>query len=95
MVQVVEQDLAGSSAISGATTASYEVTSDDVGSYIRVVALAYAETATPTEQKSVYLVSDHRVLGVVPAGNDAPEFDPTTVDREVNEGDSGMNVGPG
>ena len=79
-------------AISGATTASYEVTSDDVGSYIRVVAYYYEER--DPIQKSAYLVSDHRVLGVVPAGNDAPEFDPTTVDREVDEGDSGMNVGP-
>ena len=41
----------------------------------------------------MYLVSDHRVLGNFPAGNDAPEFDPTAVDREINEGDAGMAVG--
>ena len=70
----------------------YTVVSDDVDSYIRVVAW-YAETATPTKQKSVYLVSDQEVLGNVPAGNDAPEFDPDTVAREVNEGDSGKEVG--
>ena len=70
----------------------YTVVPDDVGSYIRVV-VWYAETATPTKQKSEYLVSDHQVLGTAPAGNEAPEFDPTTVAREVNEGDSGMAVG--
>ena len=78
-------------AISDATTNMYAVLSDDVGSYIRVVAYYYEEK--DPIQKSAYLVSDHRVLGNFPAGNDAPEFDPTAVDREINEGDAGMAVG--
>ncbi len=69
---------------------TYAVTGDDVGSYIRVVA-NYLE-GTPPVQRSPYRVSDYPVLAV-DANAMAPEFDPTAVDREVDEGDKGMEVG--
>ena len=77
--------------IDGATDNMYTVQTDDVGMYLR--ATAYYYEGTEPIQKSAYLVSDYQVLAAPEAGNTAPEFDPASVTREVNEGDEGMAVG--
>ena len=78
--------------IDGATGNEYTVKTDDVGKFLRVTAY-YTEATDQAEQKSAYLVSDYQVLAAPGADNPAPEFDPASVTREVNEGDEGMAVG--
>ena len=75
-----------------AATANYTVTADDDGKYLRAEA-TYSVTDSETEEKAS-LTSEYRVLAaVVEADTPAPTFDPTTVSREVKEGDEGMAVG--
>ena len=76
-------------AIDGATSASYTVTTEDVGMYIRVEASYNVGTG---REESASLTSDYEVLRSR-TNNDEPEFSPATVTREVSEGDKGMDVG--
>ena len=71
------------------TAATYTVTTEDIGKYIRVVA-SYNIGTGPTVDAS--LTSDYPVLASRTT-NDAPEFSSTAVTREVSEGDKGMAVG--
>ena len=76
-------------AIEDATEASYTVTTDDIGMYIRVDAFYNVDTG---REESASLTSDYPVLGSR-TSNDAPEFSPASVTREVSEGMKGMTVG--
>ena len=76
-------------AIGGQTAADYTVTTEDVGKRLRVV-VAY--TVGTGREESASLTSDYPVLEAR-TNNDAPEFSPATVTREVSEGDKGMTVG--
>ena len=80
-------------AIDGATSATYtvqdEVDDSDVGMYLRVEA-SYTVVAGSAE--SAFRVSDYPVQ-MFREDNSAPEFDPTSVTREVYEGEMGMDVG--
>ena len=76
-------------AIEDATSATYPVTTEDIGMYLRVE--AYYNVGTGREE-SASLTSDYPVLGSR-SNNVAPEFDPATVTREVSEGKKGMTVG--
>ena len=75
--------------IANQTGATYEVMPDDVAMYIGVQ-VAYNEGI---DERRLSLVSDYPVLAAPVTGNEAPEFDPFAVNREVNEGEKGMNVG--
>ena len=66
-----------------------EADDNDVGMYLRVEA-SYTVVAGSAE--SAHLVSDYPVQ-MYREDNSAPEFDPTSVTREVSEGMSGMDVG--
>ena len=80
--------------IDGETSNTYtvqdEANNNDVRSYIRVVA-RYNVVAGTGETAS--RVSDYPVQVRLGQNNSAPEFDPDEVDREVYEGEKGMNVG--
>ena len=76
-------------AIDDETEDTYTVTTEDVGMYLRVEAFYNVGTG---REESASLTSDYPVLGSRTI-NDAPEFDPATVTREVSEGDKGMTVG--
>ena len=78
-----------SSKIDGETTNAYTTTTDDIGKTIRVVA-SYNIGTGPTVDAS--RTSDYPVLASR-SDNEAPEFDPASVKREVSEGKKGMNVG--
>ena len=79
----------GSSLISGETDASYTVTTEDVSKRLRVT-VAY--TVGTGREESASLTSDYPVLPSR-SSNDAPEFSPATVTRNVSEGKKGMTVG--
>ncbi len=79
----------GGTPISGENTATYDVESTDVGSRIRVTAFYTVGTG---REESASLTSDYPVLDTR-TSNDAPEFSPATVTREVAEGDKGAKVG--
>ena len=72
-------------AIEDATAADYTVSNDDVGMYIH--AQAFYNVGTGREETAT-LASDYPVLAEQ-ASNDAPEFDPDEVEREVYEGEKG------
>ena len=72
-----------------ANAASYTVTTNDIGMYLR--AEAFYNVGTGREEPAS-LTSDYPVLAER-SNNKAPEFSPTAVTREVNEGKKGMNVG--
>ena len=76
-------------AIDGATSASYRVMTEDIGMYIRVMAFYNVGTG---REESASRTSDYPVLGSR-TSNDAPEFDPAMITREVSEGKKGMTVG--
>ena len=76
-------------AIDGATDASYPVTTEDVGMHLRVEAFYNVGDG---REESASLTSDYPVLGSR-SSNEAPEFSPTMVTREVSEGKKGMTVG--
>ncbi len=76
--------------IDGETSATYNVSLDDVGMYLRVVA-QYVVTGN-VDQEPASLTSDYAVLAARLGGNEL-EFDPAAVSREVAEGDKGRNVG--
>ena len=78
------------SSTSIAETNSYTVTSADVGSRLRVVVTYRVEGNI--NQESASLTSDYSVLAVRPGDNEL-EFVPTSVSREVSEGDKDMDVG--
>ena len=77
-------------AIDDQSADTYIVTTDDVGMYLRVE--AFYNVGTAGREESASLTSDYPVLGSR-SSNDAPEFSPATVTREVSEGDKGMAVG--
>ena len=76
-------------AIDGATSSTYAVTTEDIGMYLRVEAFYNVGTG---REESASLTSDYAVLGSR-SSNEAPEFDPAAVTREVSEGKKGMTVG--
>ena len=76
-------------AIEDQTSAVYTVTTDDIGMYLRVDAFYNVGTG---REESASLTSDYPVLASR-TSNDAPEFSPASVTREVSEGDKGMKVG--
>ena len=75
-------------------TATYNVSdeaySNDVGMYLRVVA---TYTDRRGRSKTAEFVSPHRVQPAKVQANSLPEFAPTSIDREVQEGGAGRNVG--
>ena len=77
-------------AIKDATSATYPVTTEDVGMYVRVE--AFYNVGDAGREESASLTSDYAVLGSR-TNNEEPEFSPTAVTRSVNEGKKGMNVG--
>ncbi len=79
----------GRALIDGETNATYTVRTDDVRSDLRVDAFYNVDGGS---EESASLTSDYPVLAKR-TSNDAPEFSPTTVDREVSEGKKGMTVG--
>ena len=79
----------GNTAISGATGATYTVTTNDVNRRLRVEASYNVEGG---REESASLTSDYAVLATR-TSNDAPEFSPTAVTRSVDEGKKGMDVG--
>ena len=82
----------GSSAISGATDATYAVMSADVGHHIRVEA-TYSDGSGPSE--TVSFTSPHPVQAYRRAAdNSVPSFSPTTVTRRVEENSKGDVGGP-
>ena len=73
-------------------TASDEANNNDVGMYLRSVA---SYTDRRGSNKEADNVSTHPVRPAKVQNNTPPEFDPTTVAREVQEGaGTGRNVGP-
>ena len=74
---------------SAGTGASYTVTSDDVGMYIRVEAFYNVGTG---REESASLSSDYPVLATR-SNNQAPKFSPTTVTMTISEGKKGITVG--
>ena len=80
----------GSSVIPNETSATYTVTTSDVGKRIRVE-VAY-NVGDSTNRENAYLTSDHTVLAVR-AGANKLKFEPAEVDRKVAEGKNGANVG--
>ena len=68
---------------------TYTVTTEDIGKRLRVM-VGY--TVDEGREESASLTSDYPVLRSR-SSNDAPEFSPATVTREVSEGDKGMTVG--
>ena len=79
----------GGTQISNQTDPSYTVTSSDVGNRIRVTAFYTVGTG---REESASLTAGYPVLDTR-SSNDAPEFSPATVSREVAEGDKGARVG--
>ena len=77
-------------AIDDETSATYTVTTDDIGMYIRVE--AFYNVGTTGREEKASRTSDYPVLGSR-SSNDAPEFASTTLTREVSEGKKGMTVG--
>ena len=75
--------------ITGETDADYTVQAGDLRRYIH--ARAFYRIGGNREE-SATLASDYPVLAEQ-ASNDAPEFDPDEVEREVYEGEKGMTVG--
>ena len=75
--------------ISGSTTDTYTVASDDLGKYLSVEATYQVEPGTTEKAKhsSGYPVLESRT------GNTAPEFSPAAVKREIDEGEKGISVG--
>ena len=80
----------GSAPINGAETDTYNVTTADVGSRIKVVATY--RVGDSTSQETASLTSDYPVLAVR-AGDNKLKFDPAMVSREVAESKKGMKVG--
>ena len=76
--------------IDGATSNTYSATTADVGMYLRVV--AYYLIVGNVDQETASLTADYPVLAAR-LGDSELEFSPSTVSREVSEGDKGMNVG--
>ena len=76
--------------IDGETEATYNVTLADVGMYLRAV--AYYLVTGNVNQESASLTSDYRVLAAR-VGSHELEFDPVAIDRSVDEGEEGRNVG--
>ena len=66
------------------------MTTEDVGMYLRVVAFYNVGTG---REETASLTSDYAGAGVPAQDNDAPEFSPASVTREVSEGKKGMTVG--
>ena len=69
--------------------ATYNVITEDIGSRLRVTALYNVDGG---RDESASRTSDHPVLDSR-TSNDEPEFDPSTITREVSEGKKGMTVG--
>ena len=80
----------GGSVISGETAAEYTTTADDVGSRIRVEA-AYVVAGNVAQERASW-TSDYPVLATRD-GDNKLKFDPATLERTVDEGEKGMNVG--
>ena len=82
----------GNSPISGtdAEDNTYTVTSSDVDSRIR--AEVHYQVGDSTTRETASLTSDHPVLADR-SGDNKLKFDPTALERSVQEGDKGMNVG--
>ena len=80
----------GSAKIDGQATASYTVMTEDIDKRLSVE--VFYTVVNAIREESASLTSDYPVLGSR-TSNDAPEFDPATVTREVSEGDKGMTVG--
>ena len=78
-----------------ATDESYEVSDEannnDVGMYLRSVA---SYTDARGSNKEAENISAHPVRPAKVQNNTPPEFDPTSVAREVQESSAGRNVGP-
>ena len=79
----------GSAKIANETAATYTVKPEDLNKRIRVV--VYYTVGAGTEE-SASRMSDYPVLGTR-SSNEAPEFDPDEITREVSEGKKGRNVG--
>ena len=76
-------------AIPNQTGATYTVMTDDIGMYLRVDVFYNVGGG---REESASRMSDYPVLGTR-SSNDAPEFSPATIAREISEGDKGRNVG--
>ena len=80
--------------IDGETQASYTVQdaadNNDVGRYIHVKATYQVATKA---QESASRASDYPVQATKELQNSLPEFDPTSITREVYEGEAGMTAG--
>ena len=75
----------------GTYTASDNANDNDVGMYLRSVA---SYTDRRGSNKEAENISAHSVRPAKVQNNTPPEFDPTSVAREVQEGSAGRNVGP-
>ena len=85
-------DGAGGAAPNGASyTVSDDANDNDVGMYLRAVA---SYTDNRGSNKEAENISDYPVRPAKVQNNSDPEFDPTSVAREVQEGSAGRNVGP-
>ena len=73
-----------------AYTVSDDADSNDVGMYLRAVA---TYTDRRGRNKTAEFVSPHRVRPAKVNQNSLPEFAPTSIEREVQEGPNGMVVG--
>ena len=80
----------GAAEIDGQTSATYVVTTADVGKRLRVTATYRVGGATTQESPS--LTSDYPVLAERP-GDNKLKFDPSAVSRSVAESKKGANVG--
>ena len=79
----------GSTAIKGATGATYTVGGEDIGKRIKV---EVGYTVSSGQEESASLISDYPVLADQ-TSNDVPEFSQTDIKRSISEGDKGRNVG--
>ncbi len=82
----------GSARISGATSAEYTTTTEDVGKRLRVMVSYTVDAVGGGREESAVLTSDYPVLAAR-SSNDAPVFSPSTIKRSVDEGKKGKNVG--
>ena len=76
--------------IDGENSATYTVTTADVGMYLRAV--AYYLVTGNVDQETASLTSDYPVLAVRPGVNKL-KFSPDALERSVQESKKGMNVG--
>ena len=80
----------GADALTAAYTVSDDANSNDVGMYLRAVA---TYTDRRGDNKTAEFVSPYPVRPAKVQQNSIPEFAPTAVAREVQEGPAGMIVG--